>query len=49
MKKPHVSFRESFLSSDRQGGGATVLREGCDIVIRKTCLGGKGGGGGRGE
>jgi hypothetical protein len=28
------SFSKSFLPSDKQGGGATVLREGCDAVIR---------------
>jgi hypothetical protein len=31
------SFRESFMSSVKQGGGTTVLREGCDIVTRETC------------
>jgi hypothetical protein len=31
------SFSESFISSSKQGGGATVLREGHDIVTRETC------------
>jgi hypothetical protein len=29
--------RESFIPSGKQGGGATALWEGCDIVTRKTC------------
>jgi hypothetical protein len=32
------SFTESFMSSGKQGGGATVLWEGCDIVTRETCV-----------
>jgi hypothetical protein len=32
------SFRESFISSGKQEYGATVLREGRDIVTRKTCV-----------
>jgi hypothetical protein len=32
------SFSESFISSGKQGGGATVLREGCDTVTRGTCV-----------
>jgi hypothetical protein len=32
------SFRESFISSGKQRGGATVLREGGDIVRRETCV-----------
>jgi hypothetical protein len=31
------SFSESFIYSCKQGGGATVLREGCDTVTRETC------------
>jgi hypothetical protein len=31
------SFSESFISSGKQGGGATVLREEHDIVTRETC------------
>jgi hypothetical protein len=31
------SFGESFTYSVKQGGGATVLMEGCDIVTRETC------------
>jgi hypothetical protein len=31
-------FSQSFISSDKQGGGATVLREGSDIVTKETCL-----------
>jgi hypothetical protein len=43
IKTPHQkrlisSFRESFISSGKQGGGATVLREGCDTVTRDTCI-----------
>jgi hypothetical protein len=43
IKTPHQkrlisSFRESFISSGKQGGGATVLREGCDTVTRETCI-----------
>jgi hypothetical protein len=30
------SFSESFISSGKQGGGATVLREGRDILTRET-------------
>jgi hypothetical protein len=30
QKTPMSSFSESFISSDKQGGGATVLREGRD-------------------
>jgi hypothetical protein len=30
------SFSRSFLSSGKQGGGETVLREGHDIVTRET-------------
>jgi hypothetical protein len=46
IKKPSInpppenltsSFRESFISSGKQGGGATVLQEGHDIVTRETC------------
>jgi hypothetical protein len=32
------SFRESFISSGKQGGGAAVLGEGPDIVTRETCV-----------
>jgi hypothetical protein len=32
------SFSESFLSSGKQGGGATVLGEGRDTVTRETCI-----------
>jgi hypothetical protein len=42
IKIPHQnlmsSFRESLISSSKQGSGATVLREGHDIVTRETCL-----------
>jgi hypothetical protein len=31
------SFRESFISSGKQGGGATVLKEGRDTVTRENC------------
>jgi hypothetical protein len=31
-------FSESFISSGKQGGGATVPREGCDIVTRENCI-----------
>jgi hypothetical protein len=31
------SFREYFIYSGKQGGGATVLREGHDIVTGETC------------
>jgi hypothetical protein len=37
-KKPDSSFSESFISSGKQGGGATVLGEGHDIVTRETCV-----------
>jgi hypothetical protein len=37
-KNPWVSLSESFISSGKQGGGATVLGEGCDIVARETCF-----------
>jgi hypothetical protein len=33
-----ASFNESFISSGKQGSGATVLREGHDIIIRETCV-----------
>jgi hypothetical protein len=33
-----ASFRESFICSGKQGGGATVLWEGCNIVKRETCV-----------
>jgi hypothetical protein len=36
IKKPHVILQESFTSSGKQGGGATVLGEGRDIVTRGT-------------
>jgi hypothetical protein len=32
------SFRESFISSGKQGDGATDLGEGPDIVTRETCI-----------
>jgi hypothetical protein len=32
------SFSKSFISSGKQGGGATVLREQHDIVTRETCV-----------
>jgi hypothetical protein len=32
------SFRESFISSGKQGGGMMVFGEGCDIVTGETCL-----------
>jgi hypothetical protein len=32
------SFRESFISSGKQGGGATLLGEGRDTVTRETCF-----------
>jgi hypothetical protein len=47
IKKPPInppsknlesSFRESFISSGKQGGGATVLGEGHDIVTRETLV-----------
>jgi hypothetical protein len=31
-------FSKSFISNGKQGGGATVLREECDIVTRETCI-----------
>jgi hypothetical protein len=31
------SFSKSFIYNDKQGGGATVLGEGNDIVTRETC------------
>jgi hypothetical protein len=31
-------FSESFISNGKQGGGATFLGEGCDIVTRGTCV-----------
>jgi hypothetical protein len=38
-KTPLPSSAGSFITSDKQGGGATVLREGHDIVTRETfCL-----------
>jgi hypothetical protein len=36
IKKPPSFFRESFTSSGKQGGGATVLGEGRDFVTRET-------------
>jgi hypothetical protein len=38
QKSLTFSFSKSFISSGKQGGGATVLGEGCDIVTRETCL-----------
>jgi hypothetical protein len=38
IKKILVSFRESFISSGKKGGGATVLKEVCDTVTRETCI-----------
>jgi hypothetical protein len=35
---PASSFSESFIASGKQGGGATVLGEGHDIVTRETCI-----------
>jgi hypothetical protein len=32
-----ATSRESFISSGKQGGGATVLGEGPDTVTRETC------------
>jgi hypothetical protein len=32
------SFSESFISSGKQGGGATVLREGHNTVTREACI-----------
>jgi hypothetical protein len=32
------SFGDSFISSGKQGNGATVLWEGRDIVTRETCI-----------
>jgi hypothetical protein len=32
------SFSESFISTGKQESGATVLREGRDIVTRETCV-----------
>jgi hypothetical protein len=37
-KSPTSLFSESFISSGKQGGGATVLREGHDIVSGETCV-----------
>jgi hypothetical protein len=37
-KNPSTLFSKSFLSSGKQGGGATVLREGHDIVTGETCV-----------
>jgi hypothetical protein len=31
------SFSKSFIYSGKQGGGATVLGEGCDIITGETC------------
>jgi hypothetical protein len=33
-----LSFSKSFISSGKQGGGVTILRQGCDIVTRETCV-----------
>jgi hypothetical protein len=43
IKKPHQktlvsSFNQSFISSGKQGGRATVLGEGRDIVTGETCV-----------
>jgi hypothetical protein len=38
---PLIFLSGYFTSSGKQGGGATVLREGCDIVTRETCGGAK--------
>jgi hypothetical protein len=38
IKNPPSSFSKFFISSGKQGGGATVLGEGCDIVTRETCV-----------
>jgi hypothetical protein len=37
IKNPASPISESFISSGKQGGGATVLRKGCDTVTRETC------------
>jgi hypothetical protein len=37
-QNPLSPFSKSFISSSKQGGGATVLREGCDTVTRETCV-----------
>jgi hypothetical protein len=38
QKIPMSSFSKSFIYSGKQGGGATVLREGRDIVTKGTCV-----------
>jgi hypothetical protein len=38
QSNPWSPFGLSFISSGKQGGGATVLGEGCDIVPRETCI-----------
>jgi hypothetical protein len=37
-KKILDSFRESFVSTGKQGGGAKVLKEVFDTVTRETCI-----------
>jgi hypothetical protein len=32
------SISKSFISSGKQGGGATVLWEGCDIITKETLI-----------
>jgi hypothetical protein len=34
IKKPPVLLQRVFISSGKQGGGAAVLGEGCDILTR---------------
>jgi hypothetical protein len=38
IKNPRILLQQSFIYSDKQGGGATVLGEGCDIVTRETSV-----------
>jgi hypothetical protein len=38
IKSLMSSISQSFITSGKQGGKATVLREGCDIVTRETCI-----------
>jgi hypothetical protein len=37
-KNPMSYFNKSFISSGKQGGGATVLGDRSDIVRRETCV-----------
>jgi hypothetical protein len=38
IKKSRVLLQESYISSGKQGGGATVLWKGHDIVAGETCV-----------